>query len=269
MMSDIKLAKSDLPKEDLSRRMVVPGKIGVAGRAPRAAHQVAAAVGLPHKNAWISAFAADGVLKGGRLRLEPDFVTVMTGERPKSSDGEIVTIWPLTTLSAVAETVSELAKSGLDTHRALELRTFASKVAASPDGFVLAGRGHGKRNATALLSLFREVEIDHQGLVSYHAHVEEMVDLSGGKVGAALRAVYGAQAEADLATLAHTASAAGSRGSIPILAESNNSDTHEWAESVANVAELASERVMANAAFQRAINGAIEFEIPNIACFPA
>lgn len=152
MMSDIKLAKSDLPREDLSRRMVVPGKIGVAGRAPRAAHQVAAAVGLPHKNAWIASFAEDGVLKGGRLRLEPQHVASLTRERSKASEGDIVTVWPLTTGSAVAETVAELAKSGLNAFRALEVRTFASKVAASPDGFVLAGRGHGKRNATALLS---------------------------------------------------------------------------------------------------------------------
>ncbi|MGY3581967.1 hypothetical protein ACVIGB_001110 [Bradyrhizobium sp. USDA 4341] len=266
--NDIKLAKSDLPREDLSRRLVVPGKIGVAGRAPRAAHQVAAAVGLPHKNAWISTFAADGVLKGGKLRLETHVISALTGvSRPRSADADIITVWPLTSSAAVSEVLTELLHSGLDAGKATDVRKFASKVAASPDGFVLAGRGHGKRNATALLSLFREVEVDHQGRLSYHVHIEELFDVSGGKVTAALSAVFGVQAEADLATLAHAAKAAGSHGSIPILCESNNVDTHEWCEPLGEVIEAASERVARTKAFRDAIGGEVEFEIPNVACY--
>lgn len=269
MTSDIKLAKADFPREDLGRRIFAPGKIGVAGRVPRSAVHVAAAVGLPHKNAWISSFASDGVLKGGKLRMEPHVVSSLTGvARARSSETDIVTVWPVTSGAAVAEVVDELVKSGLDGAQAADIRKFASKVAASPDGFVIAGRGHGKRNATALLSLFREVEVDDQAQVSYHVHLEYLFDLSGGKAAAAVSALFGAQAEADLATLAHAAKTAGVRGSIPILCESNNEDTHAFAELLSEVVEAASERVVRTRSFKDAIAGEVEFEIPNVACHP-
>ena len=269
MSDDIKLAKADLPKEDLSRRISVSGKIGVAGRAPRFAHQIAGAVGLPHKNAWISSFAVDGILKGGKIRLEPHVVSSLIGvSRSRAADADIITVWPVTSGAAVSTVVDELVKSGLDAAKAAEIRKFASKVAVSLDGFVLAGRGHGKRNATALLSLFREVEVDLQGHITYHIHIEELVDTSGGKVAAALSAIFGSQAEADLASLAHAAVAAGCRGSIPILCESNNLDTHVWCEPLSEVVELASDRVARTKEFRDAIAGKVEFEIPNIACYP-
>jgi hypothetical protein len=246
MPKNAEMTERDLPAEDLDRRMVVPGKIGVSGRVSKAAKDLARQIGLPHKDAWSTEIAV------------------------RSIDGEMVVgkavVWPIRTWEDVEALVADLRKAGLPDAKKADLEEFLIKQARSPDGFVLAARPTRMRNASAVLSLFREVEVGRSDDVGYHVHVEEMVDFStGGVAGDALRQCFSMQAEADLAVLAHRLKDAGQPTSVAVCCESNNADTHDFVPALADVLDEALDRIHRNPKFAESVRG-IDFDPPDYAC---
>lgn len=240
------LTSRDLPSDDLDRRVVVPGKIGVAGRVPKAAKDLASKIGLPHKDAWSTGIALQST--DGRMPV-----------------GQAV-VWPIRTQKDVADLIADLQKAGLAAYKKQDLEEFLIKQAQSPDGLVLAARAARMRNASAVLSLFREVEVGRDREVSYHVHVEEMIDFSvAGIAGDALEKCFRLQAEADLAVLAHRLTEAGYEGLVEQVCESNNGDTHNAAAIMTDLMEEALNQICANSKFTQAIRN-IEFSPANLAC---
>lgn len=240
------LTSRDLPSDDLDRRIVVSGKIGAPGRVPKAATDLARKIGLPHKDAW------------------------STGIAVQSTDGRVsigkAVVWPIRTKQDVADLIEDLRKAGLSDDKKKDLEKFLIKQARSPEGFVLAARAARMRNASAVLSLFREVEVGRDSLVSYHVHVEEMIDFSTeGVAGDALNQCLSLQAEADLAVLAHRLKDADHQTPIGLYCESNNDDTHDAAPILADVMDEAITRIQNNPKFAAAVRG-IDFEPSGYAC---
>lgn len=246
MANNGKLTTRDLPSDDLNRRIVVRGKIGVAGRVPMAAKDLASKIGLPHKDAW------------------------STGIVPQSTDGRVAVgqavVWPIRTPKDVADLIADLQKAGLAAYKKKDFEEFLIKQAQSPDALVLAARAARMRSASAVLSLFREIEVGRDREVSYHVHVEEMIDFSaGGVAGSALRKCFQLQAEADFAVLAHRLKKASYEGVVERICESNNGDTHDVAPILADIMEEALDRLQANPKFTNAVQD-VEFGPANCAC---
>ena len=272
MTEALKLAKDDLPKSDLSRRVVFPGTIGVAGRVPASARQFAKEIGLPHKNAWIAGLVESGRVKGAEIAVRGHAVEKLGGflpEKPRGKhDDAVVSVWPVVSEKDVAELVRDLEASGLTPEKKDDLYAFLPGQAKAQNGFVLAARLQGMRKASAVISLFREAEVDGRKDVSYHVHIEEMIDLSGGMAGAALRACFGLQVQADLAVLAHTLKAQDHKGSVAVFCESNNDDTHQWAPVLADIMDIAEKAVWKTVEFKKSVADTVEFEPPDFACYP-
>lgn len=231
---------------DLNRRTVVPGKIGVEGRAPKIAKDLALRIGLPHKKSWT------------------------VGLQPTPSGGVALSdavLTPLETFSDVVAVIADLSKLGLGQDKKSDLETYLIKQIRSPNGMVVAARSKGMRNTTAVMSLFREVEVDLESAVSYHVHAEELIDLfPNAGASQALLDAYARQAEADLAVLAHRLAALGVDAKVDILCESNNDDTHDAAEALSNMTERALLRIAENSKFAAATAG-VQFEVPTAYCF--
>jgi hypothetical protein len=240
------MKKHDLPAADLDRRVVTPGKIGFEGRVPKAAKDLASQIGLPHKDAWLTKIAIGST--DGKMAVEKAIV------------------WPIWSEKDVAALVADLRKAGLSGTKKSDLETFLIKQAKSPNGLVLAARPARMRNASAVLSLFREIEVGRDNDVSYHVHVEEMIDFStGGIAGDSLKTCFLLQAEADIAVLAHGLKEAGYEGTVSLLCESNNDDTHDAAPILADILDEALNRINANPKFTETAQR-VDFEPANYAC---
>ena len=228
------LTKRDEAGPDLSRRIVARGKIGVAGRVPKNSQTLAAAIGLPHKEAWTAGLGR----KSGR--------SFALGQ---------AAVWPLRDAVDVALLVADLRSQGLKAGKIADLETYLIRQIRSPDGVVIAARPSRMRRATSLVSLFREVEVDASGAVGYHVHIEEMIDLSAGSAGGALREAFVLQASADLAALAHSLKRVGRERPVSVICESNNADTHRWAPVFGDLLDEAAAAIRRNPEFVKATAG--------------
>lgn len=246
MAKETDLPGRDIPSDDLNDRIVVAAKIGISGHVPKAATDLAHKIGLPHKDAWGAGFAV------------------------KSMDGRVpmgkAVVWPIRTMKDVTDLIEDFKKAGLSDAKKRDLETFLIKQARSLEGIVLAARPGRLRNAAAVLSLFREVEIGPDNHVSYHVHVEEMIDFSAdGTAGDALKQCFSLQVETDLATLAHSLKEAGHETRVELYCESNNDDTHDATSILADLMDEALTRISSHPKFATSMHG-IDFEPAEYAC---
>ena len=85
-----------------------------------------------------------------------------------------------------------------------------------------------------------------------------MIELGSGEAGAALRACFYRQLEADLAALAHSLKKHGFKGSVTVSCDTDRWPVPGWIHDLTNVANFARYDVNHDAEFKEAIAGDID-----------